>query len=69
MRFAPKKTAAMFAVLLVGLGVVWAGFAVGSIIFGLSIVICFLVWILGARLVHENMGKTWHRPKRNWQQD
>ena len=69
MGFGTRKTAAMFAVLIIGLGVAWAGFLVGSMVFGLSIVICFLVWILGARFVHENLGKTWHRPKRDWQQD
>ncbi|WP_299789200.1 hypothetical protein [uncultured Marivita sp.] len=69
MRFGTKKTAAMFAVLLAGVAVAWVGFALGSLVFGLSIVICFLIWIFGARLVHENMGKTWHRPKRDWQED
>lgn len=69
MHFGTRKTAAMVAVMLAGLGVAWVGFALGSIVFGLSIVICFLVWIFGARFVHENMGKTWHRPRYHWKGD
>lgn len=69
MGYRTRKTAAMSLVLLVGLGIAWAGFAIGTVAFGLSIVLCFIVWILGARLVHEGLGKAWHRPKRHWQQD
>ncbi|MFA8384300.1 MAG: hypothetical protein ACEPO2_01650 [Pelagibaca sp.] len=52
MRFAPKKTAAMLAVLCAGLGIILLGFAGQVLSFGLSIVLCFLVWIVGARIVH-----------------
>ena len=52
MRFAPKKTAAMLAALCAGLGIILLGFAGQVIPFGLSIVLCFLVWIVGARIVH-----------------
>jgi hypothetical protein len=52
MRYAPKKTFAMILVLLMGLGLAWIGFAGEVIPFGISIVLCFLVWIIGARLVH-----------------
>lgn len=62
MRYAQRKTAAMFAVLLIGIGLAWLGFAVPAIPFGVSILLCFLVWILGARFVHESLGKVWHRP-------
>lgn len=52
LRFAPKKTAAMVAVLIAGLGIALLGFTGQVIPFGVSIVLCFLVWIIGARLVH-----------------
>lgn len=60
MRYAPKKTAAMIAVLVFGLIVAWIGFAGPtlpfglSIPFGVSIVLCFLVWIVGAWAVHRS---------------
>ncbi len=53
MQYAPKETAAMIAVLLLGLGIAWAGFAGAFVSFGASIVLCFLVWIVGAYLVHR----------------
>ncbi len=64
MRFAPRKTVAMTAVLLTGLAVAWIGFSgqtlpLGlSIPFGISIVLCFLVWIIGARIVHVAFRET-----------
>ncbi|WP_292287294.1 hypothetical protein [Marivita sp.] len=64
MRFAPRKTVAMTAVLIVGLLVAWIGFSgrtlpLGlSIPFGISIVLCFLVWIIGARIVHVAFRET-----------
>ncbi|MCK0148625.1 hypothetical protein MWU54_01200 [Marivita sp. S6314] len=52
MRYAPKKTFAMITVLLTGLAVALAGFSGLVIPFGISIVLCFLVWIVGAWIVH-----------------
>ena len=52
MRYARKKTAAMLAVLCIGLGIALLGFTGQVIPFGISIVLCFLVWIVGARMVH-----------------
>jgi len=52
MRFAPVRTAAMFAVLLAGIAVAWIGFASPTVPFGITIVLCFLVWIFGARLAN-----------------
>ena len=52
MRFAPTRTAAMIAVLFAGIAVGWIGFSSPSIPFGITIVLCFLVWIIGARLAN-----------------
>ncbi|WP_439122237.1 hypothetical protein [Marivita sp.] len=52
MHYAPKKTTAMLAVLIAGLGIALLGFSGQVISFGVSIVLCFLVWIIGARIVH-----------------
>ncbi|MCR9108057.1 hypothetical protein [uncultured Marivita sp.] len=57
MQYAPKKTAAMITVLALGLGIVWAGFATKFLSFGVSIVLCFLVWIIGARIVHMALSR------------
>ena len=52
MRYATSKTIAMLAVLLLGIAIAYTGFAGILLPFGVSIVLCFLVWIVGARLVH-----------------
>ncbi|MFP7673197.1 hypothetical protein ACG74X_07550 [Marivita sp. S0852] len=57
MRYAPKKTAAMIAVLVLGLAIALLGFSGHMISFGVSIVLCFLVWIIGARVVHLAFAK------------
>ncbi|MBM2320939.1 MULTISPECIES: hypothetical protein [Marivita] len=49
MTYAPKKTAAMVLVLCAGLALALTGFS-GVII---AIVMCFLVWIVGAYAVHR----------------
>ncbi|MCL3883642.1 hypothetical protein [Marivita sp. GX14005] len=53
MRYGTKKTLMMFLVLLAGVAVLLFGFAGDVIPFGWSIVVCFLVWIGGAYLVHR----------------
>jgi hypothetical protein len=57
MRYAPKKTFAMFVVLFAGLATAWVGFSGEVIPFGVSLVLCFLVWIVGARVVHVAFDK------------
>jgi hypothetical protein len=52
MRFAPTRTTAMIAVLIAGIVVAWIGFSSPSIPFGITIVLCFLIWIIGARLAN-----------------
>jgi hypothetical protein len=42
----------MLVVLLLGLTIAYTGFAGVFLPFGASLVLCFLVWIVGARLVH-----------------
>lgn len=58
MQYAPKKTSAMIAVLVLGLRIAWAGFAGTYLFFGVSIVMCFFVWIVGARIVHMALSRS-----------
>ena len=53
MTYAPKKTAAMVLVLCAGLTLALTGFSGVIIPFGIAIVMCFLVWIVGAYAVHR----------------
>lgn len=53
MTYAPKKTAAMVLVLYAGLALALTGFSGVIIPFGIAIVMCFLVWIVGAYAVHR----------------
>jgi hypothetical protein len=53
MTYAPKKTTAMVLVLCAGLAIALAGFSGIALRFGTSIVLCFLVWIVGAFAVHR----------------
>ena len=55
MRFAPVRTAAMIAVLIAGIIVGWIGFASPTIPFGLTVVLCFLIWIVGARVANASI--------------
>jgi hypothetical protein len=57
MTYAPKKTTAMILILCAGLALALAGFSGVLIPFGLSIVLCFLVWIIGAFVVHRAFAK------------
>ncbi|MFP7570663.1 hypothetical protein [Marivita sp. S2033] len=57
MRYATKKTAMMVAVLLAGIAVALLGFSGTVIPFGASIVLCFLIWIGGALVVHLKMDR------------
>ena len=53
MTYAPKKTTAMVLVLCAGFAIALAGFSGVALGFGTSIVLCFLVWIIGAFAVHR----------------
>ena len=48
----------MIAVLVLGLRIAWAGFAGTYLFFGVSIVMCFFVWIVGARIVHMALSRS-----------
>ena len=53
MTFRSPKTRAMGVVLLAGFAVAFAGFLTGAVGFGLSLALCFLIWIGGAFRVNR----------------
>ena len=53
MTFSSPKTRAMGYVLIGGLAVAVAGFYTGALGFGLSLALCFLIWIGGALWVNR----------------
>lgn len=54
MTFRNPKTRAMGVVLLAGFAVAVAGFLTGTVGFGLSLALCFLIWIGGALWVNRD---------------
>ena len=60
MTYAPKKTGLMILVLVMGLIVAILGFSGQIIPFGASLVLCFVIWIVGAAAVHRLVD---HSPK------
>lgn len=67
MTFRNPKTRAMGLVLVAGFAIATAGFFTGAIGFGLSLAVCFAVWIGGAFWVNRRAAP--HLPVRGGEPD
>jgi len=57
MGYGRRKTLYMSLVMAAGVAVALLGFSGTVVPFGVTIVLAFLIWIVGARLVHRSMDR------------